>query len=173
MQPPAEHVHWMFATGFLFLGLLHARARRSSATEVWRRRRVARLPLAGARCSLMGVLMWPVMVFYTNSAIHMLAHGAWAQALMLAGAAELGLARGKLQSRSGGWRCRSRSSSRGAAFLVHEQNGVALRALGVPAPPARLDAGRRRALPARCSSSGRARSSSQAGLRARSSSRSR
>ena len=22
MQPPAEHVHWMFATGFLLLGLL-------------------------------------------------------------------------------------------------------------------------------------------------------
>ena len=36
------------------------------------------------------------MAFYTNSAIHMLAHGAWAQALMLAGAAELGLVRGKL-----------------------------------------------------------------------------
>ena len=32
------------------------------------------------------------MTFYTNSAIHMVAHGAWAQALMVMGAAELGLA---------------------------------------------------------------------------------
>ncbi len=47
----------------------------------------------------MGVLMWPVMVFFTNSTIHMLAHGSWAQVLMLAGGAELGLVRGKLTSR--------------------------------------------------------------------------
>ena len=51
MQPPAEHVHWLFATGFLLLGLLPARARRSSATEVWRAPRLAGLPLAGARSS--------------------------------------------------------------------------------------------------------------------------
>jgi len=25
----------------------------------------------------LGVLMWPVMTFYTNSAIHMVAHGTW------------------------------------------------------------------------------------------------
>ena len=37
--------------------------------------------------------MWPVMVFYTSSAIHMLAHSAWAQALMLAGAAWAGAER--------------------------------------------------------------------------------
>ena len=46
----------------------------------------------------MGVLMWPVMVFYTNSTIHMVAHGAWAETMMLAGAAELGLVRGKLHN---------------------------------------------------------------------------
>ena len=57
----------------------------------------------------LGILMWPVMTFYTNSAIHMVAHGGWAQALMLMGAAELGLARGKLHSRW--WRLARRSGS--------------------------------------------------------------
>ena len=37
MQPPAEHVHWMFATGFLLLGLLLL-ARAVVGEEVWRRR---------------------------------------------------------------------------------------------------------------------------------------
>ena len=37
----------------------------------------------------------------------------------------------------------------GAAFLIHEQNALALLALGVPAPPPRLDAAHRGALPAR------------------------
>ena len=66
--------------------------------------------------------MWPVMTFYTNSAIHMVAHGSWAQALMLMGAAELGLAKGKLHSRW--WRlCAPIGIAvSGAAFLAHEQN---------------------------------------------------
>lgn len=71
----------------------------------------------------MGLLMWPVMVFFTNSTIHMLAHGSWAQALMLAGAAHLGLARGKLTSPY--WRLTLPLALvvSGTAFLVHEQNG--------------------------------------------------
>jgi hypothetical protein len=71
----------------------------------------------------MGVLMWPVMVFFTSSTIHMLAHGSWAQVMMLAGAAELGLARGKLHSPY--WRlCTALAFLvSGAAFLIHEQNG--------------------------------------------------
>ena len=72
----------------------------------------------------MGVLMWPVMVFYTNSTIHMVAHGAWAQTMMLAGRGRARpRAREARTSRPGGWRCRWRSSSRVSAILVHEQNG--------------------------------------------------
>ena len=62
------------------------------------------------------------MVFFTNSTIHMLAHGSWAQVMMLAGAAELGLVRGKLHSRY--WRLTMPLAFlvSGAAFLIHEQN---------------------------------------------------
>ena len=67
--------------------------------------------------------MWPVMVLYTNSTIHMIAHGAWAQSMMLAGAAELGLARGKLHNVA--WRLAMPLALvvSGTAILVHEQNG--------------------------------------------------
>jgi hypothetical protein len=70
----------------------------------------------------LGILMWPVMAFFTNSTIHMVAHGSWAQALMIAGAAELGLARGKLHSQY--WRlCTAVGLAvSGSAFLLHEQN---------------------------------------------------
>src|ERR687885_346723 len=96
MQPPAEHVHWMFATGFLLLGLCLL-GETVVGEEVWRRRAWRRY-LWPALAFGGGVFMWAVMVFFTNSAIHMLAHGVWAQVMMLAGAAELGLASGKLQS---------------------------------------------------------------------------
>ena len=91
----------------------------------------------------LGVLMWPVMTFFTNSAIHMVAHGAWAQALMVMGAAELGLARGKLQSRW--WKLATpiAVAVSGTAFLVHEQGALVLRPLCLPAPSRRLDAGAR------------------------------
>ena len=91
MQPPAEFVHWMFATGFLLLGLCLL-AEAVVGTEVWRRR-AWRAYLWPGLIFAMGVLMWPVMVFFTNSTIHMVAHGSWAEVLMLAGAAELGLVR--------------------------------------------------------------------------------
>jgi hypothetical protein len=70
----------------------------------------------------MGIFMWPVMTFFTNSAIHMVAHGSWAEVLMLCGAAELGVARGKLHSQY--WRLTSSLALivSGTAFLVHEQN---------------------------------------------------
>src|SRR6266513_2619098 len=97
MQPPSEHVHWLFATGFLLLGLCLL-GEAIVGTEVWRRRAWRAYLWPGLAFAL-GVLMWPVMTFYTNSAIHMLAHGAWAQALMAMGGAELGLAKGKLRSR--------------------------------------------------------------------------
>src|ERR671931_1351892 len=120
MQPPAEHVHWLFATGFLLLGLLLV-ARTVVGEEVWRRRAWRAYLWPGLLFAL-GVLMWPVMVFFTNSTIHMVAHGAWAQAMMLAGAAELGLEKGKLRSPL--WRLAMPLAFlvSGLAFLVHEQN---------------------------------------------------
>jgi hypothetical protein len=120
MQPPAELVHWMFATGFVLLGLCLL-AEGIVGPEVWRMR-PWRAYLWPGLVFAMGVLMWPVMVFFTNSTIHMLAHSSWAQVLMLAGAAELGLVRGKLHSPY--WRLTMPFALlvSGAAFLIHEQN---------------------------------------------------
>jgi len=113
-------VHWLFATGFLLLGLVLV-AEPIVGAEVWRMRRW-RVYLWPGLAFLLGLLMWPVMAFYTNSTIHMIAHGAWAQALMLAGAAELALARGKIHHPA--WRLFTAIGLfvSGAAFLVHEQN---------------------------------------------------
>jgi hypothetical protein len=120
VQPPAEHVHWLFATGFLLLGLCLL-AEAVVGTEVWRRRAWRAYLWPGLAFSL-GVLMWPVMTFFTNSTLHMIAHGAWAEVLMLAGAVELALVRGKLQSPV--WRLTMAAAFAvsGLAFLVHEQN---------------------------------------------------
>ena len=87
MQPPAEFVHWMFATGLVLVGLCLA-AQAIVGDEVWRRR-AWRAYLWPGLAFTMGVLLFPVMVFFTNSTIHMLAHGSWAQVMMLSGAAEL------------------------------------------------------------------------------------
>ena len=120
MQPPAEHVHWLFATGFLILGLCLL-SEAIVGTEVWRRR-AWRAYIWPGLAFLLGVLMWPVMVFFTGSTLHMLAHGAWAEVLMLAGATELGLVRGKLHS--SWWRLSMTAAFlvSGCGFLVHEQN---------------------------------------------------
>ena len=120
MQPPAEHVHWLFATGFLILGLLLL-AEAIVGQEVWRLR-AWRAYLFPGTLFLMGVLMWPVMTFFTSSTMHMLAHGAWAEVMMLAGATELALVRGKLRSPL--WRLSAALAFvvSGAAFLIHEQN---------------------------------------------------
>ena len=66
--------------------------------------------------------MWPVMVFYTNSTIHMLAHSTWAQVMMLAGAAELALISGKLKSEWWKLCVPLAFAVSGAAFLIHEAN---------------------------------------------------
>jgi hypothetical protein len=120
VEPPAEHVHWLFATGVLLLGLCLL-AEGVVGTDIWRRRAWRAYLWPGLAFTL-GVLMWPVMTFYTNSTIHMLAHGAWAEMLMLAGAVELALVRGKLQSPA--WRLTMAAAFAvsGLAFLVHEQN---------------------------------------------------
>jgi hypothetical protein len=120
MEPHAEMVHWFFATGLLLLGLTLV-CESIVGEEVWRRR-TWRLYLWPGLAFGMGVLMWPVMTFYTNSAIHMYAHGSWAEVLMLAGGAELGLVHGRLKSRW--WRLTMPLAFvvTGTAFLVHEQN---------------------------------------------------
>jgi len=119
VMPHPEMVHWWFATGLLMLALLLL-AEAIVGTEVGGRRPWRRYLWPGL-CFGLGVLMWPVMTFFTSSTIHMVAHGSWAEALMLAGAAELGLARGKLHSRW--WRLCAAFGLlvSGAAFLVHEQ----------------------------------------------------
>ena len=70
----------------------------------------------------LGVALWPVAVFFTNSMIHMVAHSSWAEVAMLAGAVQLAVVRGKLTSR---WWTLSLSFAlivSGTAFLIHEQN---------------------------------------------------
>jgi len=121
IEPQAEMVHWWFATGILILGLLFL-AETIVGKEVWGLRPWRRYLWPGT-LFLLGVLMWPVMALYTNSMIHMVAHGSWAQVLMLSGAAELGVVRGKLHSQY--WRLTLAAAMlvSGTAFLVHEQNG--------------------------------------------------
>ncbi|HEV8603298.1 MAG TPA: hypothetical protein VGQ68_07885 [Gaiellaceae bacterium] len=120
MEPPPEVVHWMFAAGFVFLGLCLL-AETIVGRDVWRRRSWRAYLWPGV-AFVMGLFMWPVMVFFTSSAIHMLAHGAWAQAMMLAGAAQLGLVRGKLRSRLWELTMPFALVVSGGAFLIHEQN---------------------------------------------------
>lgn len=121
MQPRPEIVHWLFGLGFLVLGL-SLLAEAIVGTEVWRRRAWRAYVWPGF-AFLMGVLMWPVMVFFANSTIHMVAHGAWAQFMMLAGATELGLVRGKLQGRLWPLTVVVAFVVSASALLVHEQNG--------------------------------------------------
>lgn len=120
MQPHAEMVHWLFAAVILFVGLCLL-AEAIVGQEVWRMRPWRKYLWPGIGFG-MGVLLWPVMALYTNSAIHMYAHGSWAEVLMLAGGAELGLVHGRLKSKW--WRLTwpLALAVTGLAFLVHEQN---------------------------------------------------
>jgi hypothetical protein len=120
MEPPAEMVHWLFGMGLLLLGLILL-AEAIVGEQVWRMR-AWRIYLWPGLAFGLGVLLWPVMAFFTNSAIHMIAHGAWAQALMVMGAAELGLAKGKLHNRWWHLAAPVGIAVSGIAFLVHEQN---------------------------------------------------
>jgi hypothetical protein len=120
VEPHAEIVHWFFGMCVLVLGLIMV-AEGIVGRDVWAMRSWRVYLWPGIAFGL-GILMWPVMTFYTNSAIHMVAHGIWAQALMVMGAAELGLAKGKLKNRW--WRLAAPVgiAISGVAFLVHEQN---------------------------------------------------
>lgn len=120
MAPRAELVHWAFAAGFLLLGLLLL-AEVIVGAEVFEMRRWRRYLWPSLAFGL-GVLLWPVAVFFTSSTLHMLAHASWAEVAMLAGAVQLALVRGKLTSR---WWTLTLSLTllvSAAAFLVHEQN---------------------------------------------------
>jgi hypothetical protein len=120
MQPQPEVVHWLFAVGFLFLGLCLL-AEAIVGRQVWRQRSW-RAYLWPGFFFFLGLALWPVMVFFTNSAIHMLAHGIWAQAMMLAGAVQLALVRGRLRNPLWELTMPLAFVVSGAAFLVHEQN---------------------------------------------------
>jgi hypothetical protein len=120
VTPRAELVHWAFATGFLLLGLILL-AEAIVGPEVFGKRRW-RAYLWPSLAFALGVLLWPVAVFFTSSTLHMLAHASWAEVAMLAGAIQLALVRGKLTSR---WWILSLSVAMvvsGLAFLIHEQN---------------------------------------------------
>lgn len=121
MQPPPEHVHWLFASAFLLLALLML-AEAIVGRAVWRRRpwRAYVLPTT---VFVTGLGLWPVTVFFTSSTISVLAHSVWAQTMTLAGAAELGLAHGRLRSLRWGLALPFGLLVSGAAFLLHEQNG--------------------------------------------------
>jgi hypothetical protein len=120
MQPHAEMVHWLFAAGILLIGLCLL-CEAIVGQEVWRMRAWRAYLWPGLAFGL-GVALWPVMTFFTNSAIHMYAHGSWAEVLMLAGGAELGLVHGRLRSPL--WRLTwpLAFAVTGVAFIVHEQN---------------------------------------------------
>jgi hypothetical protein len=66
--------------------------------------------------------MWPVMIMFTNSTLHMLAHAAWAQVLLLAGGVELALAAGRLRNRYWHLCVALAFVVSGMASLIHEQN---------------------------------------------------
>ena len=89
------------------------------------------------------------MAFFTNSAIHMYAHGSWAEVLMLAGGAELGLVHGRLHVAALAADVAARVRRHRDRVHRARAEPVVLRAVGVPAPPARLDVPRRRACAAR------------------------
>ena len=120
MAPRAELVHWTFAAGFLLLGLILI-AETIVGREVFAMRRW-RVYLWPSIAFGIGIALWPVAVFFTNSTIHMLAHASWAEVAMLAGAVQLAVVRGKLTNR---WWTLSLSFAllvSGTAFLIHEQN---------------------------------------------------
>ena len=120
MVPRAEISHWIFASLFLLLGLVLL-AETIVGTEVFRRR-TWRAYLWPSLALTAGVLLWVVVVFSTFSTMHLLAHAAWAEAAMIAGAVQMAVVRGKLTSPK--WALVSGLALllSGISFLVHEQN---------------------------------------------------
>lgn len=119
-MPPAENVHWLFAAGLLALGLCLL-ARALAGDEAWNRSAWRRFLVPTVFFGI-GAALWPVTVFFTNSAIHMLAHATWAQLMTVAGVAQLGLAADRLASRWWNLTIPLAVAVSGAAFVIHEQN---------------------------------------------------
>jgi hypothetical protein len=111
----------MFATGFLILAACLL-AQAIVGDQVWNRTASRRYFFPGFGF-LMGLAMWAVAGLAGGSTIHMLAHYAWAQVMMLAGGAHIPLARGKLNHR--GWRLTTPLALgvSGLYFLAHEEHG--------------------------------------------------
>jgi hypothetical protein len=120
MAPRAELVHWLFASGFLLLGLVLL-AEAVVGQEIWTMRRW-RAYLWPSLAFFLGLMLWPVSVFFTNSTLHMLAHASWAEVAMLAGATQLALVRGKIHSQWWSLTVCAALVVSGLAFLIHEQN---------------------------------------------------
>lgn len=110
----------MFGSGFVLLGLCMI-AEAVVGRGVWRRR-AWRGYLIPSLLFATGLFLWPVTVFFTSSTMHMLAHLAWAEFALLAGAAQLGLVRGKLKHPLWELTVPLALAVGGSAFLIHEQN---------------------------------------------------
>jgi hypothetical protein len=121
VAPRAEVAHWLFASLFLFLGMLLL-AEAIVGTEVFRRRlwRAYAWPAAGL---FAGVMLWLVAILSTFSTLHLLAHAIWAQAAMVAAGVQFAVVRGKLSSPAWSLVTAAALAISGASFIVHEQNG--------------------------------------------------
>lgn len=120
MTPRAEIAHWVFASVFLFMGLLLL-AEAIVGSEVFRRRswRAHAWPLLAIAG---GVLLWVVTVLSTFSTLHVTAHALWAQAAMIAGGVQLAVVRGKLSNPRWSLVTATAILLSGVSFIVHEQN---------------------------------------------------
>jgi hypothetical protein len=121
MLPRAETAHWLFAAGFLFLGLVLL-AEAIVGTETFRRR-PWRACLWPSLALLAGAWLWVIAIFSTFSTLHLLAHAVWAQAATAAGAVQLAVVLGRLRSSYWSLVTAGALFVSGASFLVHEQNG--------------------------------------------------
>jgi hypothetical protein len=120
MVPPPEAAHWVAGAVALLVGLLLV-SEVIVGPDVFRRR-AWRAYLFPGVVLVSSVLLWVITIFSTFSTLHLLAHAVWAQAALLAGAVQLALVRGKLQSPSWSLVPAAALLVSGLAFLVHEPN---------------------------------------------------
>jgi uncharacterized membrane protein len=118
--PRADSAHWLAASVALFFGLV-LMSEVIVGTPVFRRR-AWRAYLFPTLALSSGVFLWVIAVFSTFSTIHLLAHGLWAEAAMIAGGVRLAIVRGKLKSSYWSLVTAAALIASGAAFLVHEPN---------------------------------------------------
>jgi hypothetical protein len=118
--PAPEGAHWLAGAIALLVGLLLV-SEVLVGPEVFRRRRW-RAYLLPAVVIASSVLLWVITIFSTFSTMHLFAHAVWAQAALLAGAVQLALVRGKLDSPAWSLVPGVALLVSGIAFLVHEPN---------------------------------------------------